>query len=661
MGGDERAATLLFYEPAKGADPDAEGGRTPWAEAVPDQGGLFRVTLPAGRSFRVEPHVLGRAVPSRRSISVGASDLDAGNIVVPEAGAVHVSVRSPTGDPVIAEVVLVPAAPTTPEQVSGSIYGVFDDDRCAPYLGPPFGGSPACNRVLLDASGEATFLAPAGSFYAYATRGPFSTLSRARIEVSAGAVTEVSLSPAPLPLMPAGVLSADFHVHGGASFDSSLPDRDRALTFAAEGLDVIAATDHDAVTSYDRAVANLGIGNRIRVMPGVETTGQILFLKPPGADIPRVIGHFNFWPLHYDPNLPRNGAPDDERLEPGALFDRMQALYDGVGVAQLNHPFNGEVLGRHEGYLAAIGYDPRVPVPAAPDGTNAGQLPRRPGGGHRNLDFDTQEVMNGHSVRNFMRYRAGWFSFLNQGIVRAGTANSDSHALSLDELGYPRNVVFGGHALATFDRDRFNTDVKHGRMIGTNGPVLLACVSGADGTCHEPSIDAFQPASGAVVSIELRAAPWIPVDEIRFVVNGAVVKIIGPDALSHPSDPFGTTGTVRYKGSVSLASLLPSSSAGRDSWLVIEAGQALPFAADLDNDGLVDTTDNNGDGVIDARDRVPKEDQDHQNFPGPGRAAEDDPRFHVDSVVPGTLPTAFTNPFLLDFHCDGWTAPGMQP
>lgn len=661
VGGNERAASLLFYEPAKGGDPDAENGRTPWAEAVPEASGLFRVTLPAGRAFRVEPHVLGRAVPSRRSISTGDIDADIGTIVVPKTGAVHVTVSSPLGEPVIAEVVLVPASPTVPEQVSGSIYGVFDDERCAPYLGPPFGGSPACNRALVDASGEATFLAPAGSFYAYATRGPFSTLSRARIEVSPEAVAEVSLSPAPLDLLPAGVLSADFHVHGGASFDSALPDRDRALTFVAEGLDVIAATDHDAVTSYERAIGDLGIGDRIRVMPGVETTGQILFLKPPGADVPRVIGHFNFWPLRYDPNLPRNGAPDDERLEPGALFDRVQALYDGVGVAQLNHPFNGESLGRHEGYLAAIGYDPRVPVPAEPDGTNAGQLPQRPGGGHRNLDFDTEEVMNGHSVRNFLRYRAGWYSFLNQGIVRAGTANSDSHALSIDELGYPRNLVVSGQTLATFDRDLFNADVKRGRMIGTNGPVLLACVFGSDGACHEPSIDSFKPAPGAVVDIELRAAPWIPVDEIRFVVNGTTVKVIGPDVLTHPTNAFGTAGTLRYKGSVPLASLLSSSTAGHDAWLVIEAGMTLPAAADLDNDGLVDTTDNNGDGVIDARDRVQKEDDTHQNFRELRRAAEDDPRFHVDSVAPGTLPTAFTNPFLLDFGGDDWTAPGLPP
>ena len=161
-------------------------------------------------------------------------------------------------------------------------------------------------------------------------------------------------------------------MHAGASFDSSFPERDRALSFVAQGVDVIAATDHDVITSYHRALEELGLSDRVRVMPGVETTGQILFLRPPGADIPRVIGHFNFWPLRHDPSLPRNGAPDDERVEPGELFDRVAELYDGQGVAQLNHPFLGDDLGRDQGYLAAIDYDPRRPVPISCDARRVG-------------------------------------------------------------------------------------------------------------------------------------------------------------------------------------------------------------------------------------------------------------------------------------------------
>ena len=75
------------------------------------------------------------------------------------------------------------------------------------------------------------------------------------------------------------------------------------------------------MTSYERAVEDLGIGDLVRVMPGVETTGQVLFHRPPGSEIPQVIGHYNFWPLSSDVSAPRNGAPWDELLEPGAQLD----------------------------------------------------------------------------------------------------------------------------------------------------------------------------------------------------------------------------------------------------------------------------------------------------------------------------------------------------
>ena len=54
-------------------------------------------------------------------------------------------------------------------------------------------------------------------------------------------------------------------------------------------------------------------------------------------------------------------------------------------------------------------------------------------------------------------YRGAWKA------LRGGTANSDSHTASVEVLGYPRNVVFGGHSLAEFDVDAFNRALADGR------------------------------------------------------------------------------------------------------------------------------------------------------------------------------------------------------
>jgi hypothetical protein len=659
IGGDARLVSLLFYQPAPGGDPDDPSGRTPWNEAVPAADGSFRVRLPAGKAFRAEAHVLGRALPAPSAFVTAQADSDIGTLTVPRAGVLSVRVTDGAGVPVLAEIVLTPAAPTLAADVNGSIYGELVEDECAPYLGAPHGGSPACNRALTELDGTVELAVPAGNFWVYATRGPFATLDRKVVTIEAGADRSLDLVVDPLPdLVPAGVLSADFHVHAGASFDSSLPELDRAKSFVASGVQVLAATDHDVITTYGAAIAELGIADRVIVMPGVETTGQILFARPPGSEIPQVIGHYNFWPLVSDVSAPRNGAPWDELLEPGALFDRMAAFYDGAGVAQFNHPYAETSFGRDEGYLSAIDYDPRVTVPAEPDElTPAGQLPRRPGGGRSNLDYDVQEVMNGAPTRNFLQYRAGWHSFLSQGILRGGTANSDSHTLAVEVMGWPRNLVFGGHTLAAFDRERFNADVRAGRMVGTNGPVLLAEIDASDGGLRAPSLSPITPAEGARLRLEVRAAPWIPVEEIRILVNGQLARTIAGAELTHPDDPFGSTGLLRYQGELPLSELLAGINAERDAWIVIEAGLPLWFAADLDDDGVVDTTDNDESGTIDGYDILGREDEDE--YLEPPMPAEGDPRLHVHVVGKGAWPTAFTNPLLIDRAGDGWTAPGL--
>lgn len=662
LGGDERLATLLVHEPAATGSPDDPETRRPWAEVVPDADGRFAVAVPAGRPLRLLRHAFGRELPDPVPVPASVIDLDVGDIAFPADGLVEARVVAHSGAGLLAELVLSPTGPTRREDVTGSHYGFFAIDDCAPWLGPPHGASPACNRVLTERDGRATFAAPPGTYHVYATHGPTWTLARETLTVTASTTTSVTLSLSPLPdLLPPGVLSADLHVHAGASFDSAFPERDRARTFVATGVDVIAATDHDVVTTYARAIAELELGDRVVVMPGVETTGQILFYRPPGSEFPAVIGHFNFWPLRHDSSAPRNGAPDDEHLEPAELFDAITPLLAGEGVFQLNHPYAEAKLGRDEGFAAAIGYDPRDPIPDAATDTPAGVWRRRPGGpgAHSNLDFHAQDVMNGATTWQFIKYRTFWHSLLDQGHLRTGTANSDSHTLGIEVLGYPRNYVFADQTLATFDRDAFNRAIKAGRIVGSNGPLVLVSVPGDDGRTHGPGLEPFRPARGAALEIEVRAAPWIPVQEVRIIVGGEVVETIGGDGLVHPADPFGTEDLVRFRGTRPLADLLAAANVDADTWLVVEAGHPLVVAADLDDDGVPDTTDNDGDGVIDEADHEDREEDEY--FAEPPRPTEDDPRYHLAVIAPGTWPTAFTNPLVLDLDGDGWVPPGLGP
>jgi hypothetical protein len=513
-------------------------------------------------------------------------------------------------------------------------------------LGPPDGGSPACNRALVI-NGSVELAVPPGRYYVYATRGPFASIDRAYVNLAPGASLPITLQVGSLAsqLLPTGVVSGDFHVHGGASFDSSIPDRERVVSFLATGIDVIIATDHNVVTDYLSTLATLGATNSIVVIPGVEQTPNILWYYVPGDTFPKTLGHFNFWPLVPDFLQTRNGAPWPELREPGQLMDDMEAMFlnpttgaPTTGVRQLNHPYLLAKLGRDQGYAQAIGYDPTTPIPATPtDGFSfaANALARAPGGHHRNIDWDVEEVMTGASRADWLRYRALWFSLLNQGFKRVGTANSDSHSLSNERIGYPRNLVWGGHDQGTFNFDTFDADVRAGHVEGTNGPVLDVTIDDGEKKIYRPDMAPITVSPTATLKISVAAVPWIPVTEARVFVNGVLAHTIDLSSLFPSSDPFGThvsSGAV----SLQLATLLPAKG---DAWLVVEAGLHQETPADSDGDGLPDLLD----ADLPVR---------------PGDPT--DPLFNLQAIAPGVWPTAFSNPFFLDLDGGGWTAPGLQ-
>jgi hypothetical protein len=644
LSGDAERVSLLVRDANPGVSTSGSGAVVATAAPAPD--GTFRVRVPRGRRHEVRVSLFGKVLDA--AWPVDAETLSTGTIVVPAWGTVSAKVTDPNGAPIFSELVLVPADPERAAESRGSIFGEQAEPHCAPFLGPVHGGSPACNRVLVGSTGTVSFAAPPGEYFAYATHGPFWSLAREPLTVEPGVETALEFTLAPLDLLPEGALSGDFHVHGAASFDSSLPDRDRALSFVANDVNVIVATDHDVVTDYQTVIRALGIGDRVHVVAGVETTGHVLFYRPPGSEVPKVVGHYNFWPLAREALAPRHGAPSVQRLEPGGIFDRMRPHFTGTGVVQMNHPYADDSFGRDQGYLSAVEYDPRKNVPAAPDDTPEGELARRTRSGTSNLGFDAQEVMNGASVNRFFHYRAAWFSFLNQGILRAGTANSDSHTLAVEVLGYPRNVVLGQGSLAEFDQERFDDAVRNGRSFGTNGPVLRVCVLD-QGECGGSALTPRTFGPDATLTIGVSAAPWIPVDEARVYVNGVLARTVPVDAI--PADALSSRGAARLNTVVPLSEL--GAKVSGDFWIVVEAGMKLPLAGDLDDDGLVDTTDNDGNGRVDDADAP-------AHFREPGRVPLDDPRFHFQSIAPGVLPLSFANPILVDREGDGFRAPRQR-
>jgi hypothetical protein len=399
-----------------------------------------------------------------------------------------------------------------------------------------------------------------------------------------------------------GIVSADFHVHAQASDDSAMTNEARLRSFIAEDVDVLVTSDHDHLGFFEPALDALDARDRIRVVQGVEVTSSA-----PSPAAPWSIGHHNAWPIPYEPLAHRQGAPPSQNMTVADLYASLRHAY-GAAVIQLNHPRRSKpgvvaqgAFFTHLG-TAGEGYDPTRPIDSPP---NARLLEPSSDGSTRAVDFDAMELMNGRSFAKYRQIRDDWHSLLRQGFRRTGTANSDSHGPD-DPAGYPRNYVYLDPDHPEWDAGRWNAAIRAGRSFGTNGPLIA--VFTANGARMGDLVAA--PAGAVVVELGIAAAPWIPVEEVRLLANGDVVRRYGAADLA-------ADDVVRLRDRARLA-------LAQDAFITLEAGVPL----DVD----------------------------------PTAWAAERGGAYAAAVAPGFVPTAFANPIFADVDGNGrFDAPGLPP
>lgn len=213
-------------------------------------------------------------------------------------------------------------------------------------------------------------------------------------------------------------VSADLHVHAYPSADSFMPLDERVTAGAAEALEILVATDHNVITDYAPAIAELGLGDWLTSMIGVEMTTLEM-------------GHFNAYPLIHDraavnhlpfirpcevndPFLAQRlgGKANETSLDwflcsPTQLFDQMRDLgaYGRENtIVQVNHP-RDTILGYFNQYYL----NPYTMTAEDPTAENYGAMTTlidlRPhpyskeshqyNPAQFTLDFDAVEILNG--------------------------------------------------------------------------------------------------------------------------------------------------------------------------------------------------------------------------------------------------------------------------
>jgi hypothetical protein len=661
------------FDPADGTDP------LPVSHTVTAADGSFTLKLQALANPATDPseytlrvNAESRGTANAGPLVVNLSTIFGGptaipDIVLSDTGTVSFAVTDVvTGLPTAAKLTFV-GVDGTPDPDFGNQFLTRRDFSLVKPNGPfpvtvsgsanlsnATGGTPALN-FQTDADGAGTLELPPGTYVVYASRGLEYTIDSQLIAVDSGGTTNVSLSVKRV-VDTRGYVSADFHVHSGKSFDSSLPVTDRVASFAAEGVEVMVSTDHDFMTDYAPIVDDLGLGAEINSIIGNELTGGI----PVPADqtqgdvqlFPEGIGHWNAWPLSVIPNNRRNGAPQDEFITPGTAIDRLRGMDSlvllgktpdtanivdwltaiGIGeatgdeeVVMFNHPragFAGTVvigmfnsLANPGGNPMVGGYDPTLPITAFPNvGLFTPSLYNAvvvgPGGTDTNaLSFDAIELMNGGDLGGFTAVHDDWCSLVKQGFHKTATAVSDSHRLVMENAGFGRSFVASStDDPAAINEDELTANVKDMNLIGTSGPFIRFSVEDDNLVDKQMGETAVSTGNKVVVKIRVEAAPWIPVEEVRIYRN---CDLIETRAIKS-SKVLGKV--LRFNQAVPIEGI------DDDSFITVEASVRIDDVGDPVAPDLLET---------------------------------------VQTIEPGVIPLGFTNPVFVDRNGDGYVPPGL--
>jgi hypothetical protein len=474
-----------------------ESGAPHWMDATGGDG-LAVLSAPSAGRWRVRVSAVGRAAstPSGALVTLGAAD---GGVAPSESPLIEARVSAPS---TVRISVRDESGPTDARVLIYGINGTPD-----PMLGAVGRGDGARNSVLVSHREPRVLQLPAGMYRVVATKGGFYTLGEGQLSLQVNADAEVALTVRRVVDAERRWVCGDFHTHQAPSLDSPVSTRDRVLAAAAEGLDVLAATDHNVATDLSAAVNDEDLNRVLATMGGDEVSTDVA-VNP--------TGHWNIFPLRVDPARPLNGAPDLFELAADALIERVRRDSPDA-VLQLNHPRSGSPTGMFDIYRL----DNRTGRASLPGFSSA---------------FDVLEVWNGRYQRPVDDILKDWLSLLRNGARITGAANSDSHVIVTQEVGYPRSCFRGsitwrsvggppGPSAEEQVREAFRSKRD---VLMTDGPLLE--VLRADGSTSAVGVPFAPGPRGEQLHIRGVSASWAAADVLEMIrADGTIVPIAGAE------------------------------------------------------------------------------------------------------------------------------------
>lgn len=439
--------------------------------------------------------------------------------------------------------------------------------------------------IAFSKDGVATLSVRPGTYRVVSSRGPEYDLVATDVTVGANESASVTHKLLRIVNTP-GFISGDLHVHSRNSIDSAMTLDDRVVALAAEGVEWAVSTDHNFVTDYRPYAARNELFPWLYPMVGVEMTTL-------------ESGHFNGYPLTYQPGPVTHGAFAWAGRPPQAIFDDLRGL-GSLGrdrtIVQVNHPRDGVL-----GYFSQYQRSPLTGDLTPPGAVQEVLSPRGPafrtedGQSAFSFGFDAMEVANGKLFSEIHHYRvpdhlpegdlpanvppAGhivvkangdpafpgtvedWFNLLNLGrrFIAVGTA--DSHS-GIDEAGQFRTMVYvGDDRPITLTDERLVDAFRSRHVVATNAPLI-------DFWIDDPVRGVMgQTISTANAQIDLHyhltSASWASVARLNIWRNGVIAKVIDVD-------PDRDLARQPLDGVETLDLAHDASGAVIDCWFVVE-------------------------------------------------------------------------------------------
>jgi len=669
-----RADIAVLGNPADGPGLAAVS-RNVVTHSYTDDNGKYSLTLPPG-TYNVianldgSPYEGGLGTPTQHPITIAAFGTQTVDVALPATGAIRVTAQDQNADPIAAKVSVVGFDPSPDPLVTQPVpfvgtqtTGVFRERF---QDGLPYGVTKA---IFVDPSGDSGVLPiEPGNYQVYTSHGGEYSLHSAPITVTAGATQTVNATVEHV-VDTTGFVAADFHVHSIDSPDAQVSHRDRVGTMLAEGIDFFATTDHDFRSSFQPVIDAMGATALIGTTPGEEITTFDY-------------GHYNAWPVTVDPNQVNGGAVDWGGAAPDGLDYPSAGNFDlpPVDIFALAHASapgaSNTVQINHIDWFFSVnsgtggmGIDSGVvPPQSAPSAVLAPARRLNPSISNFFTDtFDAMEIWIGDNrtemFTNFIGQNSGdWFNLMNQGIVRPGVADSDTHNRVLNVSGLPHNMV----AMPTDDpgqlsglADTISANVNAGRSIGTNGPMVRVTATAAS-TGQTASLALGSPTTiattnGAVdVTVDVQSPTWVEFDRIEFYVNSTTTRTTvsketgnGPVSVKRYSitPNFVKTAPADFTVNTEPA---PGTSSNR-----LHATTTLSLTG-LTEDAWIVVMVKGTDGV--SRPLYPVLPNDLKTVGNTTLAQLTDGNLNENGITA----LAFTNPLFIDVDGGGWSAPGLQ-